>query len=240
MPCGELAGGVQRGSALCRSIRPAVVRGLGEGRQRFRYGFVGGELLASSEGGHCGNDPGRIEHDLAPLRSFGTAIIDDVRAMPYPEANTLIDNGYPRGALNYWKSAFLRELSDDAFSVMADCFQRCPSPMSGILLVHYHGAVTRVDPAATAFTHRHPGYSLVMAAQWLDPADTDLNIGWARNTFAALRPHLTERCYVNNLSADDGDAIRNAYGANYERLRAIKRRYDPDNAFRLNHNIDPS
>src|SRR5437764_1060080 len=81
---------------------------------------------------HCGNDPGRIERDLAPLRSFGTAIIDDVRAMPYPEANTLVDNGYPRGALNYWKSAFLRELSDDAFTVMADCFQRCPSPMSGI------------------------------------------------------------------------------------------------------------
>jgi hypothetical protein len=188
---------------------------------------------------HCGDDPGRIERDLAPIRNFRTALIDDVQAMPYPQANTLIDNGYPRGALNYWKSAFLHELSDEAFTVMADYFQRCPSPMSGILLVHYHGAATQVDPAATAFPHRHPGYSLVVAAQWLDPADTDLNIGWARETFAALRPYLAERCYVNNLSADDGDAVRNAYGPNYQRLRAIKRRYDPDNIFHLNHNIAP-
>jgi FAD/FMN-containing dehydrogenase len=189
---------------------------------------------------HCGDDAGAIEADLAPLRKFGSPVLDDVRPMAYPVINTLTDDGYPRGALNYWKSAFLRELSDDALTVMIESFERCPSPMSGILVVHYHGAVTRVLPAATAFAHREPGYSLVVASQWLDHGETDANITWTRNTFEALRPHLADRCYVNNLSADDAAFVRNAYGGNYDRLEAIKRRYDPDNVFRLNHNIDPA
>jgi hypothetical protein len=91
-----------------------------------------------------------------------------------------------------------------------------------------------------AFPHRNPGYSLLIAAQWLDPADTDRHITWARETFRALRPHLTDRCYVNNLSADDRGSVAQVYGSNYDRLVTIKRRYDPENVFRLNRNIDPS
>jgi len=189
---------------------------------------------------HCGTDAGRIERDLRPLRTYGHPVLDDLRPMPYPMVNTLIDDGYPRGALNYWKSAFVKELSEELIDVMTDSFERCPSPMSGLLLVHYHGAVTRVDPAATAFAHRDPGYSLVVAAQWMDPSETDTNIAWARETFRALQPQLADRCYVNNLSADDHDLVGHAYGPNYQRLLRIKRRYDPHNVFRLNHNIDPA
>jgi len=163
-----------------------------------------------------------------------------VRLLPYPVINTLSDAGYPRGALNYWKSAFVRELSDETMEIMVESFRRCPSPMGGFGVVHYHGAATRIVPAATAFAHRDPGYNLLVVAQWLDPAGTDTNIDWARETFRDLRPYLEPRCYVNNLSADDAGSVAQAYGANYDRLVEVKRRYDPDNVFRLNHNVDPS
>lgn len=189
---------------------------------------------------HCGDDPATAEQDLKPLRDFGPPSADLIGPMPYPQMNTLSDDGYPRGALNYWKSAFLRELSDAAMDIMVRALDQCPSPMSGLGIVPYLGAVNRVAPDATAFGHRTPGYSLLIVSQWQNPEDTSANIAWAKDTFDALHPHLTERQYLNNLPADDGRAARGLWGANFDRLVAIKRRYDPDNIFRLNHNIDPS
>ena len=189
---------------------------------------------------HCGNDPAIAERDLKPLRDFGPPLADTIQAMPYPVINTLSDAGYPRGALNYWKSAFFADLSETALQIMLDALQRCPSPMSGLSIMPYLGAVTRVDPTATAFPHRAPGYSLLIVSQWQDHTATDLNIAWARQTFEALRPWMVGRRYVNNLSADDGRMVWEIWGINYERLVQIKRRYDPGNIFRLNHNIDPA
>ena len=197
------------------------------------------EKLAAMIACHCG-DPAAAEADLKPLRTFGTPAADLIQRMPYPVINTLSDAGYPRGAFNYWKSAFLSEPSGAALDVMADAIQRCPSPMSGLGIVPYLGAVNRVDAAATAFAHRVPGYSLLIVSQWQDPADTDLNIAWAKETFEQLRPYLAGRQYLNNLPADDGRISRDLWGANYERLVTVKQRYDPGNTFRLNHNIDPS
>jgi FAD/FMN-containing dehydrogenase len=188
---------------------------------------------------HCGDDPAVAERDLKPLRDFGSPLADMIRVMPYPVVNTLSDAGYPRGALNYWKSAFFAELSDAALQVMLHALQRCPSPMSGLSIMPYLGAVTHVDAAATAFPHRAPGYSLLIVSQWLDQAKTQANVAWATETFEALRPYMSGRHYVNNLSADDG-RVRDTWGSNYDRLVQIKRRYDPDNVFRLNHNINPA
>ena len=112
--------------------------------------------------------------------------------------------------------------------------------MSGMSIVPYVGAVARVDTAATAFAHRAPGYSLLIVSQWTDPRDTEQNIAWAKDTFDALRPHMTDRSYVNNLVSEDGRKVHEVWGANYRRLVSVKRRYDPGNVFRLNHNIDPS
>jgi FAD/FMN-containing dehydrogenase len=100
--------------------------------------------------------------------------------------------------------------------------------------------VCRVDPTATAYPHREPGYNLVLAGQWLDPADTDVNVAWVRETFSALEPYTSPRGYVNYLADDEGDRVPGAYGPNLERLAEIKRRYDPGNLFRLNHNIAPA
>jgi len=197
------------------------------------------QKLAAMVACHCG-DPAAAESDLKAMRHFGPPAVDLVRPMPYPVINTLSDAGYPRGAFNYWKSAFLSEPSDAALEIMVEALHRCPSPMSGLAVAPYLGAVNRVDTAATAFAHRAPGYSLLIVSQWQDPGETGPNIGWARQTFDALRPHMAGRSYVNNLTADDGRMVHNVWGANYPRLVAIKRRYDPDNVFRLNHNIDPS
>jgi FAD/FMN-containing dehydrogenase len=189
---------------------------------------------------HCG-DLQQAEADVRPMREFGPPLLDLIGPMPYPVINTLLDGAFPKGALNYWKSAFFTELSDAAVRTMVEAFEASPSPMSGLVIEHFHGEVTRVDPTATAFPHRQPGYNLAITGEWLDPADSDANIRWVRETFAALEPYMAPQVYVNYLGddADDVARTRNAYGPNYERLVELKRRYDPENLFRLNQNIDP-
>jgi hypothetical protein len=188
---------------------------------------------------HCGHDPEQAEADLKPLRSFRTPLLDAIERMPYPAINTMLDANFPAGTHNYWKSAFLREFSTDATAVLADAFPRCPSAMTSIVVNPYHGATSRVSPTATAFPHRGPGYSVVILGQWADPAETDDNIAWTRETFDALRSHTADRVCVNNLSADDATVVPSVYGPNWARLVELKRRYDPDNVFHLNHNISP-
>jgi hypothetical protein len=188
---------------------------------------------------HAG-EPAQAEADMRPLRQFGPPMLDLVQPMPYPVVNTMLDDAFPRGALSYWKSAFLTELSDAAVRTMIDAFEATPSILTSIVIENFHGAVCRVDKTATACPNREPGYNLLLAGQWLDPADTDANVRWVRGTFAALEPYMAPRAYVNYLNDDDSDRVPNAYGPNYERLAEIKRRYDPDNLFHLNQNIAPA
>jgi len=188
---------------------------------------------------HCG-DLQQGESDLKPLREFGPPLLDLIGPMPYPVINTLLDPGFPVGALNYWKSAFFTELSDAAVRTMVDAFEAAPSTMSGMVIEHFHGAVTRVDPTATAFPHRQPGYNLALIGEWLDPAETEANVRWVRESFAALEPYMAPQVYVNYLADDESARTRDAYGPNYDRLVELKRRYDPENRFRLNQNIDPA
>jgi FAD/FMN-containing dehydrogenase len=163
-----------------------------------------------------------------------------VGRMPYPVMNTLLDDGYPKGSRNYWLSSFARGLSDTLIDTAVERFAAAPSPMSQILIEHFHGAVTRVGETETAVPLRAPGWNVVIPAIWTDPADTDANVAWARETFTALKPELVDRRWLNYRGDDQADdAIRAAYGPNYDRLGTVKRRYDPENVFRLNHNIVP-
>jgi FAD/FMN-containing dehydrogenase len=160
--------------------------------------------------------------------------------MPYPVMNTILDAGYPPGSLNYWLSSFTRGLPDELIELAVERFATVPSPMTAILLEHFHGAVTRVGVTETAVPHRERGWNLLIPAVWMDAADTEANIAWTRETFAALRPHFGSGRWLNYLGDDQADdAIRAAYGPNYDRLVEVKRRYDPDNVFHLNHNIAP-
>ena len=198
-----------------------------------------GAKLAALVVFHAG-DPDAAERDLAPLRAFGSPLMAEVGPMPYPVMNTLLDGGFPDGALNYWLSSFTRGLPDALIDTAVERFASTPSPMTSILFEHFHGAVTRVGASETAVPHREPGWNLLVPSVWTDPAGTDANIRWTRETYESLRPHLSTRRWLNYLGDDQGDdAIRAAYGPNYERLREIKRRYDPANVFHLNHNITP-
>jgi FAD/FMN-containing dehydrogenase len=189
---------------------------------------------------HTG-EPAQAEQDLEPFKTWGSPAVVDVGPMPYPVMNTLLDAAYPTGSLNYWLSSFTRGLPDGLIDTMVERFASVPSPMSAILLEHFHGAVTRVGVTDTAVPHRAEGWNLLLPSVWLDAAQNDENIAWTRETHRALAPHLDEARWLNYLGDDQGDdAVRAAYGPNYDRLLELKRRYDPENIFHHNHNIDPS
>jgi FAD/FMN-containing dehydrogenase len=188
---------------------------------------------------HSG-DPDQAEADLAPLKAWGSPLVVEVGPMPYPAMNTILDEGFPPGSLNYWMSSFTGGITDALIDVAVERFKTTPSPMNAILFEHFHGAVTRVPVAETAVPHRQEGFNLLIPSVWLDPADTEKNKTWTRETHAALSEHLIERRWLNYLTDDQGaGAVRAAYGPNWERLVKVKARVDPDNAFHRNHNIPP-
>ena len=189
---------------------------------------------------HSGT-PEEAERDLAPFKQWGSPLVVEVGPMPYAVMNAILDAAYPEGALNYWLSSFTSGLSDRLIDTAVERFASVPSPMTAILLEHFHGAVTRVGVTDTAVPHRDEGWNLLLPSVWIDPADTDKNIAWTRETHAAFADDLAEGRWLNYLGDDQGDAaIRGAYGPNYQRLTEIKRKYDPENVFRHNHNIPPA
>ena len=189
---------------------------------------------------HCGS-PADAEAAVRPVKEFGSPIVDKIAPRSYEVTNTLLDDGFPKGALNYWKSSFLNELSDEAIDTLIARFSTCPSPMSALLLEHFHGSATRVGQTDTAFPHRQIGYNLLIVSEWQDAADSDANTTWARETYDAMRPRMAGGRYVNYLGEEEGeDSVAAAYGPNYQRLRALKDTYDPQNLFRMNQNIPPS
>jgi FAD/FMN-containing dehydrogenase len=198
-----------------------------------------GTKLAAMVVCHCGS---LADGEVASqeIKSFGTPVLDAIGPLPYCQMNSMLDDGYPRGALNYWKSSFVASLSDEAIRTMIGCFAECPAPMGQLLLEHFHGAVTRVGTTDTAFPHRAAGYNLLVLSQWTDPKASDACTRWARASYDAMQPFVGSGRYVNYLGDDEqNDAVAAAYGPNYRRLQQIKAKYDAENVFRLNQNIGP-
>jgi hypothetical protein len=150
------------------------------------------------------------------------------------------DEGFPFGRLHYWKSGWLRDVTDDAIDTLMRFVPQMPSSASGVGLQQMHGVASRVAPSTTAFPHRAEQYDFLILSQWSDEADSDRNVKWTRALFEAMQPHLEESVYVNNLGDEGPGRVQAAYGENYPRLVAVKRTYDPDNLFRANQNVDPS
>jgi FAD/FMN-containing dehydrogenase len=131
-------------------------------------------------------------------------------------------------------------LSDEAIDALVDFFAaNVPGFFAAIAFEHLGGAVIRVDPRDTAFAHRDAQHSLLVLRMWQDPADSEKNIEWARTCYRTAEPFL-KGVYVNYLGDEGETRIKSAYGVNYERLRAIKKKYDPTNFFRLNQNVKPA
>jgi hypothetical protein len=188
---------------------------------------------------YCGpTDEG--EQVLHPLRTFQSPVDDSIQPMPYAALQSARDEGFPSGRLHYWKSGWLRDLSDGAIETLMQFIPQMPSSASGVSLQQMHGVASRIAPSATAFPHRAEQYDFLILSQWPDATDSDRNIEWTRALFQAMQPHLEESVYVNNLGDEGPGRVKAAYAQNYPRLAALKRTLDPDNLFRANQNIDPS
>lgn len=187
---------------------------------------------------YCG-DLAEGERIVEPLRRFGTPVADLIQPMPYTAQQSLFDAGVPAGQHSYWKDGQLSTLSDEAIDTIVAHCERTTSPRTVTLIEHHHGAMCRVAPDATAFPHRDTPYELVILSLWTDPAETERHIGWTRGFFGAMQPFFRSGVYVNALADDESDRVREAYGASYGRLVALKNLYDPTNFFRMNHNIAP-
>ncbi len=180
------------------------------------------------------------ERALKPLRKFGPPILDQLAVMPYTVLQTSLDSTAPWGSLNYWKADFLSELSDRAIDLIVEQAGRMYSPLSGLHVYQLGGAMSRVAADATAFSHRNAGFVYNLIGTWLAPAETAAHSAWPKQAFEALRPVSAGGAYVNFLGNEGQHRIRAAYGPNYQRLVALKQRYDPNNLFRLNQNVKTS
>jgi FAD/FMN-containing dehydrogenase len=187
---------------------------------------------------YCG-DPQEGRRELAPLLDLDpvVAMVDD---MPYTAVQRLLEAPNPPGMRNYWTADFLGDLPEDALVTLHEHSSRVPSPMTQIIVVPGGGAVARVDDDATAFAERRAPFNIHYLSMWPDPADDERNITWTRELATAMKGYTTGRAYLNFLGDEGAERVRNSFGAErWARLQAVKRVYDPDNAFRLNQNIPP-
>ncbi|WP_354643483.1 FAD-binding oxidoreductase [Kitasatospora camelliae] len=184
--------------------------------------------------------PDRGRTATAPLRALPGVLADTVQTRPYVLWQQLLDPGWGPGARNYWKAEYLTVLSDAAIDTLADQFARVSSPFSDVHLTFLGGAVARVGAEDTAYTHRTAPYLLSINSRW-ESGPPEPHVAWARRFWSGMRPFSAGGASVNFLGQEGSGRVLEAYGlAKYERLTALKDRYDPTNFFRVNQNIPPS
>lgn len=187
---------------------------------------------------YCGEDLAEGERLLAPLRQFGSPLVDTIKPMAYSELLAMLDPAAPDGR-HYHDTAYsLKQPNDEALDALITCAQAA-SPFSAIVIHHVHGAATRVPATDTAFALREAHYAIVNAAAW-EAGDGAAHIAWAEESLARMQPFASRGLYVNFMGHAGEAAVREAYRANYERLVALKSKYDPMNFFRFNQNIKPA
>jgi len=186
-------------------------------------------------------DPEEGERAAAPLRAIaGGPAVDLCGPIPYVGAQKLIEPGNQPGHRNYWKADLLDELPDDAIDTIAAMAPTVPSPFSTLLFQPLGGAVARVAPDATALGRRDAKWAYHLISMWDGPEEDERNIAWTRELFGKLAPYAAGGVYMTFTSDTTDERARDAVGANYERLVAVKDKYDPGNMFRLGPNIRPS
>ncbi|WP_431276393.1 FAD-binding oxidoreductase [Variovorax ureilyticus] len=180
------------------------------------------------------------EGAAAPVTKFGDPIAVALGPNPYAGFQTAFDPLLAPGSRNYWKSNNFSQLSDGAIDMLIANIGRLPGPQCEIFMAQLGGAMGRVKQSETAFPARDANYIMNVHGRWSDPGDDDKVRDWARRVFQEAAPHATASGYVNFLTEDEAERVEGSYGANYARLQAAKRKYDPDNLLRMNLNIAPS
>ena len=187
----------------------------------------------------CYLGSGDVEAFLGPARDIAEPLFEHIDEMPYPALQSMFDGLYPPGDQWYWKGDFVRDLSDEAIEAHRR-FAEVPTPKSTMHLYPVDGAVHEVDADATAWRYRDATWSMVIAGVDPDPAERERITEWARDYWTALHPHSAGASYLNFMMEEGEDRIRATYGDNYERLREVKARYDPENFFHVNQNVEPA
>lgn len=183
---------------------------------------------------------GEEGHELVrPLREFGEPLLDAVQPMPYTALQQMFDEGMPKGLRWYSKALYMPKVTDSAVDTLLDHTRELPGSFSAVYFDPGNGAMSRVDPPATAFPHRSGNFGLHIFPGWIDASDDERMIEWGRGLFRAMSSDGDGGVYVNLLGHDEKERVRQAYGNNYERLVELKKKWDPSNLFRHNHNIEP-
>lgn len=188
---------------------------------------------------YCG-DTEAGQRVAAPVLQFGEPLAAHLGATPYAGFQTAFDPLLTPGGRNYWKSNNFSKLTDAGLDVLIDAAARLPGPECEIFVAQLGGAMASVHPAATAFVGRDAHYIMNVHGRWSDVRDDEAVRSWARRVFQEAAPHATGSGYVNFLTEDEAERVAASYGANYSRLQRLKRRFDPDNLFRMNLNIAPA
>ena len=198
-----------------------------------------GTPLCAIAGCHIGPE-GEAETALEPVRRFGPPALDLMGRMPYPALQQMFDASYPAGLSLFERSDFMSDISKDVIAIHAEHGPRVPTPLSVVFVYPTGGAAHRVGPDATAFAFRDAEFVHLIGAIDPDPAVTRRHSSWVRDYWSALHVHSAGGAYVNWMGDEGGDRVAATYRGNYERLRAVKAKYDPGNLFHINQNIRPA
>lgn len=181
------------------------------------------------------------EQVLQPLRTLTAPIVDQIQVMPYTAVQSIVENFNPRGLRNYWKMVYLKELSNGGIRTMTELYSRVPAPHSHIVLYTLGGALSRVPGGETPVAYRDARHAAIAIGMWENSADDDVNIQWVREFADAMQPFASGGFYPNYEGDTAAGRLEAAFGhEKYRRLCAAKRKYDPENVFRLNQNITPA
>jgi FAD/FMN-containing dehydrogenase len=189
----------------------------------------------------CYTGPDEDPEEIRALRSAPGLVNDGVREQGFLDQQRVFDPGYGVDR-NYWKGHFVHELPDELIDLLVERMGALGRPPGGILIESLHGAPKEVDPASAALGYRDATFNISVMASWIDPAQDDEGIAWARETTAAIEPWSFSGGYANYMQADEPlERVRAAFGPeSFDRLRALKTRYDPDNVLHRNQNIPPA
>jgi FAD/FMN-containing dehydrogenase len=185
-------------------------------------------------------DMDKAEEVFKPIRSFKPPVLDLVGPMPHPALQTGFDPVYPPGHQWYWKADFVNELSDEAIDLYVKHGSTLPTPQSTVHLYPINGAAHNVGNSDTPWAYRDATWAQVIVGVDPDPVNNERLISWAKEFWEALHPYSAGGAYINFIMDEGEERIKATYRENYDRLVAIKDKYDPNNFFRVNQNIRPS
>ena len=179
---------------------------------------------------------------VQPLRELAEPLVDLSGPWPWLGLQSGFDALFPPGQFRYWKSRAFAELAEEAIDEIADWAARRPTPLTDITIWHHGGAMSRVGESETAYAGRDAPFLVTGEASWTEPSQTDEAIAWGRAFWDAMGRHSTGGIYLNfpGLGEEKEELVRAGYGVNYDRLAALKAKYDPTNLFRMNLNITPA